>query len=202
MHFIHDFRHITDHISQHVFKEDAQKLGVVSMKPGVTGAQTMLLFIDTLSGAKQLYDQIKVSYQTTFISCDEFRGANVNIGEHVERLSSEVTFYVTLKEHYNPVRFHVAAVTELAKTAAARFGKILRFELIDESGFAANSRLVYSVEYNSVADANDAVLITNPVRGLTLPNGSAEVSTMNISILLTTLDANTCPAHQLRGHWP
>lgn len=162
----------------------------------------MFLFVDTLSGAGSLRDKIRASHRVTYISCEEFRGANAIIGEHVERLSAEVTLYVTLKEHYHTDRFGVAAVTELAKTAAARFGKILRFELVDDSGFPANSRLVYSIEYNSVADANDAVLITNPVRGLTLPNGSAEVSTLNVLILLIILTLTRFPAHQLRGHWP
>ena len=162
----------------------------------------MLLFVDSLSGAKYLYDQMKISHQATFISCEEFRSANVNIGEHVERLSSEVTFFVTLKEHYHSNRFNVAAVTEMAKSAAARFGKINHFDLVDASGFAATSRLVFSVDYNSVADANDAVLHTNPVGGLTLPNGTAEVSNMNVPFLLIIL---TCVQHikfQAIGHEP
>ncbi|GAB7323256.1 hypothetical protein MBLNU13_g05739t1 [Cladosporium sp. NU13] len=157
-----------------VFQDRAQKLGVVGMKEGDGGTQTMLLFIDTLSDAKGLYDQIKTSHQATFISCEEFRSAKIKIGDHIERLSSVVTFFVTLKEHIHSDRYNVAVVTEMAKSAAARFGPILRFDLLDDSDFAANSRLVFTVDYNSVADATDAVLITNPVDGLTLPNGTAQ----------------------------
>lgn len=139
----------------------------------------MLLFIDTLSDAKGLYDQIKTSHPATFISCEEFRSAKIKIGDHIERLSAVVTFFVTLKEHFHSDRYNVAVVTEMAKSAAARFGPILHFDLLDDSEFAAKSRLVFTVDYNSVADATDAVLITNPVDGLTLPNGTAEVSNMN-----------------------
>jgi hypothetical protein len=172
------------------------------MTPTGGGAQNMLLFIDTLTGAKQLHDEIKTSHQATFISCEEFRSANIKIGEHVERLSAEVTFVVTLKEHYHSNRFSVAAVTESAKSAAARFGRITHFKLVDESDFAANSRLVFNIEYNSVADANDAVLITNPVRGLTYPNGTAEVSTLNVSILSITLTPFQHIRFQAIGHEP
>ena len=111
----------------------------------------MFLFVDSQSSAKLLYDKIQASHRVTFISCEEFGSAKVNIDEHIKRLSAKVTVYVTVKEHFHANRFNVATVTELAKTAAARFGKILRFELVDDSAFAANPRLVYSIEYNSVA---------------------------------------------------
>lgn len=172
------------------------------MTDGDDGAQTMFLFIDTLSDAKGLYDQIKTSHQATFISCEEFRSARIKIGDHIERLSSVVTLFVTLKEHFHGGRYNVAVVTEMAKSAAARFGPIRRFDLLDESDFAANSRLVYSVDYNSVADATDAVLITNPVDGLTLPNGTAEVSNMNVPILLIALTRIQHIKFQAIGHEP
>ena len=54
-----------------------------------------------------------------------------------------------------------------------RDDKILHLDLLDDSDSAANSRLVYSVDYNSVAEATDAVLITSPVDGLTLLDGTA-----------------------------
>jgi len=172
------------------------------MKPAGAGAQTMLLFVDSLTSASDLQKQIKNSHQATFISCEEFRNANIAIGDHVERLSSEVTLKVTLKEHYHSNRYNVAAVTDLAKNAAAKFGYMLNFRLVDDSEFATHSRLVFSVNYNSVADANDAVLVTNPVHGLTLPYGIAEVSTMNISILLTNLTRFQHITFQAIGHEP
>lgn len=53
-------------------------------------------------------------------------------------------------------------------------GKVHYLELFDDSDFAANSRLAFTVDYNSVADANDAALHTSPVSSLALPNGTAE----------------------------
>ncbi|GAB7336419.1 hypothetical protein MBLNU13_g09719t1 [Cladosporium sp. NU13] len=81
-----------------------------------------------------------------------------------------------------------------------RIGKTLHFEILDDPDFATNSRLMFTVDYNSVAaanytalhyfavnsrlmltvnhnsvaDATGAVLITTPVDGLILPNGTAE----------------------------
>ena len=162
----------------------------------------MYLYVDTISGARLLFDQIRSSHQVCFISCEEFRNADVLIEEHVERLSSEVTLFVTPKATIRANMFNIAAITEMAKTAAARFGKILNFQLVDDLDFATKSRLVYSVEYNSVADANDAVLITNPVSGLTLPNGTAEVSTIHVPTLLITLTLAQYIHFQAIGHEP
>jgi hypothetical protein len=150
------------------------------MKPAGAGAQTMLLFVDSLTSASDLHKQIKDTHQATFISCEEFRSANVNIGDHVERLSSMVTFSLTLKEHYHSNRYNVATVTDLAKSAAAKSGPVPHFSLADDMGVATHSRLVFSVNYNSVADSEPAthsrlMHLRRPVsshnRTVYLPNG-------------------------------
>jgi len=120
----------------------------------------MLLFVDSLTGASDLHKQIKDSHQATFISCEEFRSANVNIGDHVERLSSVVTFNVDLKEHYHSNRYNVATVT---KSAAARFGPILHPSLVDDSEFATHSRLMHLRRL--VSSHNRTVYLPNGLSG-------------------------------------
>ena len=54
-------------------------------------------------------------HHATFISCEELSSAKIKIGEHIERLSSVVTVFVTLKKHFHSNRYDVVAVTELAR---------------------------------------------------------------------------------------
>jgi hypothetical protein len=126
------------------------------------------MFVDTLLGAKTIYDRLQHAYPVTYISCEAFKAADVKIHDNIDRFSADVSFYVTLQESSRD-----------NKTAAARFGRILRFSIVDDSGFASNWSLKFSIEYNSVADASDAINTTNPVNGLTLPYGTAEVSTIH-----------------------
>jgi len=190
---------MTDLVAQAVFREDVQRLGAFGMKPNDSGRHTAFLFADTLTGAKALHYKIQHSHPVQYISLEAFRNANVTLHEHVERFSSEIILHVVLKEGSRGPKFSIATITEMAKTAAARFGKIMRFELADESDFAANWHLIFAVEYNSVADANDAILTTNPVNGLILPYGSAEVSTMKVPSSDNFSD--TCLAHLFPSHW-
>jgi hypothetical protein len=81
-------------------------------------------------------------------------------------------------------------------------GQAPDFNFADDSDFAANSRLVFNIEYDSVANANDAVLVTNPGRGVTYPNGTAEVSTLDVSILSITLTPLQHIKFQAIGHEP
>jgi hypothetical protein len=135
--------------------------------------------VDTLLGAKTIYDRLQHAYPVTYISCEAFKAADVKIHDNIDRFSADVSFYVTLQESSRDNKFNVATISEMAKTAAARFGRILRFSIVDDSGFASNWSLKFSIEYNSVADASDAINTTNPVNGLTLPYGTAEVSTIH-----------------------
>lgn len=161
---------------QPMFKELVQKLGVFSIKPSATGGQMMLLFVDTLHGAKSLYDMLKMTHHVQYITCETFRAAKVNIPETIDRLSADVDFTVSIKGRSRARRFNEAVVVDMAKGAAAKFGMILHFELVDNSDFVAGGRLRFKIEYNSVGDANDAVHATNPADGVTLPFGTHEVS--------------------------
>lgn len=136
----------------------------------------MLLFVDTLHGSKSLHDMLQMTHRVQYITCKTFRAANVTIPETIDRLSAEVDFTVSIKGKSRARRFSIETVVEMAKGAAAKFGMILHFELVDNSEFAQDGRLKFKIEYNSVGDANDAVHTTNPADGVKLPFGTHEVS--------------------------
>ena len=60
-------------------------------------------------------------HQATFISCEEFRSAKIKIGEHVERLSSVIAVFVTLKGHFHSGRYNFAAVPETTRFSTSIF---------------------------------------------------------------------------------
>lgn len=167
---------MTDRVAQHLFKEEVQKLGIFHLKAAGAGAQTIFMFVDSILGSQTLHDQLQVNFSVSYISYETFRDADVTVPEYIDRFSSEIEFYVTLKESSRGNKFKLATVDELAKTAAARFGMIMHMKLVDDREFATKWRLKYKIDYNSVADANDAVHVTNPANGLVLPYGHAEVS--------------------------
>jgi hypothetical protein len=134
-----------------------------------------------------------------YISCETFKAADILIPDTIDRFSAKIAYFVAVKEHSRSRRFNTEVVTEMAKTAAARFGKIKTFDLVDDSGFALDGRLHFDVEYDSVADANDVVHTTNPVRGLELPFGSSDVSASKSSKFVQL--SNTLPASQHPGSW-
>ena len=175
---------MTDITSQPLFLEDVQKLGIFGLKSSGDGTKSQIafMFVDTILGSRTLHDKLQHAYPITYISAEAFKAADVKINDNVDRFSAEISFYVTLLESSRGKKFSVATISEMAKTAAARFGRIMRFDLVDNSDFTANFRLKFAIEYNSVADASDAVHTTNPVNGLTLPYGTAEVSLMHASI--------------------
>jgi hypothetical protein len=61
-----------------------------------------------------------------------------------------------------------------------------------------NAWLHFDVEYGSVADVNDVVRTTNPVRGLQLPFPSSRVSTPKSSNFVQP--SNTIPVPQHPGY--
>lgn len=133
--------------------------------------------MDSLSGAKALYGKLAMCHHAVkFISYEEFRAAQVIIPDTIDRFSAKITFTVALKNQSYGRRFSADAVTEMAKVAAAKFGKIEDFTLINDREFVQYGRMKYEIEFDSVGDGNDLVHTTNPVRGLTLPHGTHEVS--------------------------
>lgn len=119
---------------------------------------------------------LQMTHNVRYITCQAFRAANIMIPETIDRLSAEIDFTVTIKDRSRARRFSKEAVIEMAKGAAARFGVVLHFAIAEDREFAQDGRLRFKIEYNSVADANDAVHVTNPAAGMTLPSGTHEVS--------------------------
>jgi hypothetical protein len=161
---------------QPVFKQQVQKLGVFGVKHAGDGCQTVYMFVDTLDGAKTIHDKLQGSHCVEYITHEAFRVADVPIPDTIDRFSSKITFTVTLLHHCRHGRFSQAMVIEMAKSAAARFGGIAAFKLLDANAFVRSWKLSFDVDYDSVADANDAVHITNPAPGFSHPYGNTEVS--------------------------
>jgi hypothetical protein len=148
-----------------------------------------------LSSAKVLLRKIKRSHFADYISVESFKAADILIPDTIDRFSGKIAYFVSVKEHSRSRRFSIEVITEMAKTAAARFGKVKTFDLVDASGFAPAGLLHFDVEYDSVADANDVVHTTNPVRGLELPFGSSEVSTLGSSNFIQLSNILPAPQH-------
>jgi hypothetical protein len=59
-----------------------------------------------------------------YILCETFKAANVLILDTIDGFSAKSAYFVAVKDHSRSDRFNTEVVTEMAKTAAARFGKI------------------------------------------------------------------------------
>lgn len=158
------------------------------------------MFVDSLSGAKILFAKLRKNHIVKYISYETFRATDVKIPDTIDRFSSKVTFTVTLKGQSYGRRFSAGAVTEMAKTAAAKFGKIEDFDLADDTEWAQYGRMRYLLDFDSVGDANDIVHTLNPVQGLTLPHGTHEVSahvSTEIVLFSDMFPAPCNPRHRL-----
>jgi hypothetical protein len=69
---------------------------------------------------------IKRSHIADYISVESFKAADILIPDNIDRFSGKIAYLVSVKEHSRSRsrRSSIKVVTEMAKTAAARFGKI------------------------------------------------------------------------------
>jgi len=148
------------------------------------------MYCDAKLSASTLYNKLKTGFrETRFISQQEFEATEVEIPEEIQRLSATVMLSTTVKPASKSRLFNLEDVTEMAKTAAAKFGKTLSFKTRYHNGGHGRASTVarWEVEYDSVKDACDIILNTNNVFGSYNPQAQAEVS----------LHQTTCPFAEL-----
>jgi hypothetical protein len=68
--------------------------------------------------------KIRRSYHVRYISCETFKAADILIPDTIDRFPAKIGYFVAVKDHSRSQRFNTEVVTEMAKTAAAIFGKI------------------------------------------------------------------------------
>jgi hypothetical protein len=143
------------------------------------GNMTVYMFCDSKSTAIILKGKLQNGFRSTsFISQQEFLAASIEIPDEIDRLSGKVILSATVKDRSLHRNFGLNAVTEMARTSAAKFGKILSFKTRYHNGghgwVATIAR--FEVEYDSVKDACDVILNTNNVFGAANPLAQHEVS--------------------------
>jgi hypothetical protein len=178
------------HTVQYSFKEDVQKNGVFGIKSDDLGNMTVFMFCDTKSNACGILNKLKHGFRrASSITQQEFEAAEIEIPEEIDSFSPMVMFSATVKQTSLDNHFSVGAITDMAKTAAAKFGKIVSFKLRFHNGGHGWVPTIarFEVEYDSVKDARDAVLNTNTASGICPPHAQAEVSHRR----------NTCPSAEL-----
>lgn len=137
------------------------------------------MFCDSKSTASTLHSKLKHGFRDTkFINQQEFEAAEIEIPDEIDRFSGDVILTVTVKETSLDALLGPKAITDMAKTAAAKFGKILSFKLLYHNGGRGWTPTAarYQVEYDSAKDACDATLNTNTASGTCPPHAQAEVS--------------------------
>jgi hypothetical protein len=178
----HPFLELTarlTNIEQTDFKQNVQKNGIFELKPDEVGTTTAYIFCDSKTSASALKKKFQNGFHaTTFVSQQEFEAAGIEIPEEIERLSAAVMLSTHVKQASLSRQFSIDEVTDMAKAAASKFGKILSFKTRYHNGSHAWGPNVarYEVEYDSVKDATDIILNTNSVFGSSTSQAQAEVS--------------------------
>ena len=153
---------------------------------------TVFMFCDSKSNACTMYSRLKPGFrETAFLSQQEFEAVDVEIPEEIERFSSKVVLSISVKKASVPKMFSLNAITDMAKTAAAKFGKILSFQVRFHNGGYGWAPTVakYDIEFDSVKDACDIILNTKiTASGVSTTHAQAEVGHLrNTSPLRTSL---------------
>jgi hypothetical protein len=78
----------------------------------------------SIGGAEELHRKFKRSHHVEYISCETSKAANALIPDTIDCFSAKIAYFVAVIDHSRSRRFNTEVVTEMAKTAAARFGKI------------------------------------------------------------------------------
>jgi len=143
------------------------------------GTTTALIFCDSKNTACELKKKFENGFRSTsFISQQEFEAAGIEVPEGIERFSATVMLSAAVKDSSANLNLSLNTVTGMAKTAAAKFGKILSFKTRYHNGGHGWGPTVvrYEIEYDSVKDAADVILNTNSVFGTSTQQAQAEVS--------------------------
>ena len=179
---VHPFSELTTrlaNIAQTGFKECVQRDGIFELKPNDIGTTTVFMFCDQKSTACTLKNKLQCGFRdTVFISQQEFEAAGIEIPGEIQSLSAKVILSASVKEASCSRQFNLKTVSDMAKTAAAEFGKISSFKNRFHNGGNGWAPTVarYEVEYDSVKDARDAILNTNTIFGVHSPQAEGEVS--------------------------
>jgi len=143
------------------------------------GTTTALIFCDSKRTACALKKKFENGFRSTsFISQQEFEAAGIEVPEGVVRLSATIMLSAVVKDSSTSLNFGLDNITDMAKTAAAKFGRILSFKARYHNGGHGWGPTVvnYEVEYDSVKDATDLILNTNSVLGTSTRQAQAQVS--------------------------
>lgn len=130
----------------------------------------MYIFCDTLSLTQEMLIFLKKHYNAAYSSRAGFDKAEVDIPSHVTRFTGTATVIAKIKPTSSHHNFSVDQVSDMVKSVVARFGPIEEFEVVH----TACDAIKYSIEFDSVNDANDAILNTRP--GVDMIFGRHEVS--------------------------
>jgi len=178
--------------AQPCFKQDVQKNGIFDVKSDKFGNMTVIMFCDSKSNAYYMYNKLKSGFrETSFMSQLDFEAAGVEIPEEIDRFSSKVVLSVNVKASSRNRHFGMQAFEDMAKTAAAKFGKILSFQVRPWNAGREFSptALKFDVEYDSVKDACDIIHNTsNMASGIPPPHAQAEVNHLQITPPFPELD--------------
>lgn len=136
------------------------------------------MFCDSLNSTRELFNKLQRSYKVKYISYVDFKAAGIQVPDTVTLLSAHVSLTTELQDDSQVSRFTVDLVTEMAKSAAAKFGKVVpgQFYVVDPSEYATTGRIRFEVEYDSVGDAQDAILHTNMPSRIRSEHASCDVS--------------------------
>lgn len=168
---------------QRTFQELVQRIGAFGLKPSPTqppekNLSDAYMFCDSLNGTRELFNKLQRSYKVKYISYEDFKACDIPIPENVTLFSAHVTLTTELQDGSHVNRFTADQVTEMAKSAAAKFGKVVpgQFFVVDSSEYATTGRIKFEVEYDSVADARDAILHTNMPSRIRSEHASCDVN--------------------------
>jgi hypothetical protein len=78
----------------------------------------------SIGRGEELHRNIQRYHHVEHISCETFKAADILIPDTIDRFPAKIAYFVAVKDHSRSQRFNTEVVTEMAKTAAARFGKI------------------------------------------------------------------------------
>lgn len=150
----------------------------------------MYVYCDSLKATKQLVKMMQsAGFAVAYISHEAFKASEVPIPETVIHFSAVITLTVQVKpESRTTNSFTVRDVTDMAKTAAAKFGKIEKFTLVDGVHYQPSGLIKFEVEYDSVADAFDSILNTNQPSGDPTAYATFDVSASSLYLRLISHD--------------
>lgn len=173
------------------FHESVTKLGHLQIKcpDPTTSTYDAYIFCDSLQMSKDMHRFLKRELDAAYLSAAEFLAEVPDIPDHVTTFCAVVKLTAIIKKASLRNRFGQDAVAEMSRTVAAKFGKVVSFDVV---GPTSQPGYEIMIEYDSINDAIDAKLNTDS--GLELNYGRHPVSPTIHSIPDRRHEANS-PQH-------